>query len=426
MGITLVMVVGYTWLMETNLVSGLLFSSEFRLNRTADAWIESRSGSSSPNLVSHEGQSAEEALPPEDGTPIVYGSRESLPVAVQEHLPEALRDGQLTVIKIDEIGLLNIGYLLHLFRTLPNGEGLHIVQKLVLLDHEEVRVQDFDALMYERALLPGGLFLFTTILIVYLFGRRLAKATTRLLQWSESLSIDALPDEPLELPFEEMQLIAEGTLASLQNEREAIETRHRFLRFASHELRTPLAIASANAELFARHGVDDDAKGALVRLEDALKNMRNLTHGLLWLGRDEAPLPDPEPVDLVSLVKDIIEENSTLAINNNVVVEVVEATNARTIQPRVLLVTLCSNLISNAIRHTRDGRVAIRLSRDTIDIENRGSQLGDEVGGHGHGLGLQLVAWVVERANWQWHEETGATFRRHRVHLTSEQTESVP
>ena len=275
--------------------------------------------------------------------------------------------------------------------------------------------------MYERAVLPAGLFLLATVLIVFLFGRRLARATTRLLQWGESLSIESLPEEPLQLPFEEMQLIAAGTLASLQNERDAIETRHRFLRFASHELRTPLAIASANAELLARRGVHDSSVEALARLEESLKNMRNLTHGLRWLGRDEAPWPDPDPVDLLLLVNDIIKENGTLATTNNVAVEVVEAVDTPTVQPRVLLAILCSNLIGNAIRHTRDGRVEIRLNREFIEIENRGKQLGDAVGGHGHGLGLQLVAWVVERAHWQWHEDRGATFRRHRIHLTPAQ-----
>lgn len=414
------MVIGYTWLMETNLVSGLIIGSEFRLNRTADAWIKSDLSSLAP--IRQEDRSVEIRIPPEDGTPVVYTNKESLPVAVKEHLPDELLDGQLTVIEIDELGLLNVGYLLHLFRTLPNGDGLHVVQRLVLADHEVERVQNIDTLMDKRILLPGALFLLTTVFIVFLFGRRLAKATTRLLHWGESLSIESLPDEPLKLPFEEMQLIAAGTLASLQNEREAIENRHRFLRFASHELRTPLAIASANTELLARHGVDEDGTDALARLEVALNNMRNLTHGLLWLGRDEAPLPDPEPVDLLCLVNDIIEENGTLAKTNNVIVEVVEAIDTRTVQPRVLLVILCSNLISNAIRHTRDGRVEIRLNKETIEIENRGNQLGDEVGGHGHGLGLQLVAWVVERSNWQWHEDRDATFRRHRVHLTPTQT----
>ena len=424
LGITLTMVVGYTWLMESNLVSGLLFGSEFRLNRTADAWIESKADLSSLESSTLESQGVEILMPPADGAPIIYAHKASLPVAVQKHLPEELVDGQFTIIEIDELGLLNVGYLLHLFRTLPSSEGLHVVQRLVLTDDEVDRVQNFDALMDKRILLPGALFILTTVLIVFLFGRRVTKATTRLLHWFESLSIESLPDEPPKLPFSEMQRIAEGTLATVQREREAIEHRHQFLRFASHELRTPLAIASANTELLARHGVDVGGENALARLEESLKNMKSLTDALLWLGRGEAPLPPPEPVDLLFLVKNIIEENSTLAKTNNVKVEVevVEALSQHIVQPRVLLMILCSNLISNAIRYTRDGRVDIRLSENMIEIENRGNQLGDEVGSSGHGLGLQLVAWVVERADWQWDEDGDKTFRRHCVHLTSKQS----
>ena len=118
-------------------------------------------------------------------------------------------------------------------------------------------------------------------------------------------------------------------------------------------------------------------------------------------------------------VNDIIEENSTHASNNNVIVEVVGTLSKPIVQPRVLLVILCSNLIGNAIRYTRDGRVEIRLSGETIEIENRGNQLGNEVGASGHGLGLQLVAWVIERADWQWEQDGDELFRRHRIHLTS-------
>ncbi len=422
LSITLTMVVGYSWLMEANLVSGLLFGSEFRLNRTADSLINSNADLSSLEPSKQENQYINTPIPPADGSPVVYTQKESLPVTVLEHLPETLQDGQFTIIEIDELGLLNIGYLLHLFRTFPDGKGFHVVQRLVLADHEIERVQNFDVLINKRSLLPGALFVLSTVFIVLLFGRHVAKATTGLLSWCESLSIQSLPDKPPKLPFLEMQRIADGTLATVQRERDAIEHRHRFLRFASHELRTPLAIASANTELLARHGVGENGINALTRLEDALKNMNSLTDALLWLGRGEAPLPAPEPVDLFCLISNIIEENSTQAIENNVTVEVVEALNVHTVQPRVLLVILCSNLISNAVRYTRDGRVEIHLSGDTIEIENRGNQLGNKAGDGGHGIGLQLVAWVVERTGWQWYEHGDATFRRHSVQLTSTQS----
>lgn len=421
LSITLTMVVGYSWLMEANLVSGVLFSSEIRMHRAADAWVESNADLSSLEYPKQGSHPPKIPAPPADGSPVVYPYKESLPVIVQEHLPEELLDGQFTIIEIDELGLLNVGYLLHLFRTLPDGEGLHVVQRLVLAEYEIERVQKFDGIVDKRYILPAGFFVLVTVSIVLLFGRRVAKSTTQLLRWCESLSIESLPDEPPKLPFVEMRTIAEGTLATVQREREAIEHRHRFLRFASHELRTPLAIASANAELLARHGVNAEGKGALSRLEDAHSNMKRITDALLWLGRGEAPLPEPEPVDLLNLVNNIIEENDKPAIANNVIVEVVEALNVHTVQPRVLLEILCSNLISNAIRYTRDGRVEIRLNVDTIEIENRGNLLGDQIGGYGHGLGLQLVAWVVERANWQWEEDRDEMFRRHRVHLTSKQ-----
>jgi len=420
LGVTLILVAAYSWLMEANIVSGVLLSSEFQLNRAADAWIESEADLSTlatqtPAEVHN--NNTEITLPPADGTPSLHAHRENLPLAVQKTLPKTLEDGQFTKVDIDAPGLVYDGFMLHLFRTLPSGEGLHVVQRLMLADHERHRVRQFDAMANKR-LNSGMWFIAGVVIIMLLIGHRVAKGTTELLRWSESLSIDSLPDKPPKLPFAENRRIAASMLDTVRRESDAIAHQHQFLRFASHELRTPLAIASANTELLARHGVGAEGQDALDRLDESLKKMNSLTDTLLWLSRSENQLQEPEPIDLLSVVNNIIEVNNEIAINNNVVVEVVWASKAHTVQPRVLLEILCSNLIGNAIRHTRNGRVEIRLTGETIEIENRGDQLGKEVAdGSGNGLGLELVAWVVERANWQWEQEGDVMFRRHRVRL---------
>ncbi len=415
--ITFTMVVGYTVLMEASLVTGVLFNSEIRLHRTADSWIRSRSNLSNTDSPGARHQGLDKTVLPADGTPVVYRRQEFLPIDVLNQLPSTLTEGQFTVIKTDELGLLDPGYLLHLYRVLPNGEGLHVVQRLMLADHEIDRVQQFDALGYKRALFSSFLFILITLIVVLFFGRRMSGATTRLIRWCENLSIHSLPNDPPKLPFLEIQRIAAGTLATVKRERDAIENRHKFLRSASHELRTPLAIATANTELLARYGVDENAQDALTRLDDALQNMNSLTDTLLWLGRGEAPLPQAEPVDLLSLVNTVIDANRALAIKNNVLIDVIHASSNYTTQPKVLLSILCSNLVGNAIRYTRDGRVTIRLSSDTFEVENCGDQLGHKVCCGGHGLGLQLVAWVVERAGWVWNEDGGERQHKHRVQL---------
>ncbi len=424
LGVTLILVTAYSWLMEANIVSGVLLSSEFRLNRAADAWIESKAdlstlASDAPAEKPAEVHSdyAEITLPPIDGTPILHAHRETLPLAIKEILPGTLKDGQFTKVDIDGPGLVYNGYMLHLFRTLPNGQGLHVVQRLKLADSEQHRVQQFDD-MADKRLGAGIWFIGGVVVIMLLIGHRLAKGTKELLRWSESLSIDSIPDHPPALPFVENRRIAASVLDTVRREADAIAHQHRFLRFASHELRTPLAIASANTELLARHGVGADGQSAFDRLEESIKKMNSLTDTLLWLGRGENQLQEPETVDLLDLVNNIVEANDALASGNNVVVEVVWASKPQTVQPRVLLEILCSNLIGNAIRHTRNGRVEIRLTGELIEIENRGDQLGEEVADDsGYGLGLELVAWVVERANWQWEEEGDVMFRRHRVRL---------
>lgn len=460
LSLTLTMVLGYTWLMEESLASGVRVSSQIRLNRWADAWIESQramapaSGSSraqveqallpladgtprrSPeqaslpfadrtprrsskqaSLPSADGTprrtSGQGLMPSADGTPRRYPERTTLPLVLEQALPAKLVDGQLTVVEIDEVGYLNAGYLVHLYRISPAGEALHFVQRLVLSEKEQARMQEFDARNDRRILVPGAIFVLISACIVYLFGRRVATSTSRLLRWSEELRIESLPDTAIELPFEELQRIAVGTLASLQRERDAIEDRHRFLRFASHELRTPLAVACANTELLARHGVAKNAEPALERLESSVQDMRQLTDALLWLGRGEAPLPKPEPVDLAALVNKVMQEHQGLAQAKQLNLEHQCACNSPVLAPRVLLSILLSNLISNAVRYTKEGQVEIRSTPQRVVVENRGTEIGGPE--QGPGLGLALVAWVVERADWRWETQEGPDFRRDTV-----------
>ena len=415
-GMTLILVTAYSWMLEANLAAGIIFSSEFRLNRAADAWIESKADLSSLETTKLRGDKVKPRLPPIDGTPVLHASTETLPVSLQKKLPKDFVDGQLTVVEIDEPGLLYRGQLLHLFRALPNDKALHITQRLSLADHESERVEQFDAIA-NRRLGSRVWFILGALSIVLLFGTLVAKATSQLLRWCESLSVKSIPEKPPALPFVEMRKIASGILDMVRRERDATEDQHRFLRFASHELRTPLATASANTELLARHGVNAEAREALSRLQVSIKNMNGLTNTLLKLARSEKL--EAESTNMIALVQEIIDENKELAATNNVNVEVVWATNDHTVQPRFLLNILCSNLVGNAIRYTRNGRVEIRLSQDSIEIENFGTSVGknDSVD-EGHGLGLELVAWIVQRADWQWDEDGNAKYQRHRITFT--------
>lgn len=415
---TFIMIAAYSWLLEANLESGVLFSSEVRLNRAADTWIESINNATSPSANNELTGPKELTLLPPDGTPVLYSHKENLPAELIKQLPNTLTDGQFTAIGTNEIGLLYKGHLVHLYRLKSNGEGIHVVQRLVLSPHEYNRVIPFDDKVNKR-LYSRWWFLGGVIFILWLFGRRITKANTTLLKWSDSLSVEELPDKPPKLPFTELQLIADRLLLAFRREKDVLEQRHRFLRFTSHELRTPLATASANAELLTRHGVPAGGEDAMKRLNIALNRMSNLTNTLLWLGRGEAPIPEPEPVDLLGLVTNIVDAHRELANDNSVVVEIVPSTIKQVVLPRALIDIVCANLIENAIRHTRDGRVDIHLTQKSIKIENRGSQLGGKVAnGNGFGIGLQLVAWVIESTGWQLDKGGSKTFRYHRVSFT--------
>ena len=104
---------------------------------------------------------------------------------------------------------------------------------------------------------------------------------------------------------------------AMQPTRRAYEQLQRFTADASHELRAPLAAVMSNAQVGLM--ASEDKAQQRLRLEkivETAKSMSTLIGNLLFLSRQEGPL-DPtrlQRVDLVSLLRSLIDEQTTQAI----------------------------------------------------------------------------------------------------------------
>ena len=145
------------------------------------------------------------------------------------------------------------------------------------------------------------------------------------------------------------------------------EMRADFVANASHELRTPLAALSGFIETL-QGAARDDAKARerfLAIMQDQARRMARLIDDLLSLSRIELNAhrrPDT-PIDLVPIVRQVVDGLEMLARDRGVSVNV-EAANALTVLgDRDELVRVFENLIENALKYGAVGkRVDIKLT----------------------------------------------------------------
>ena len=171
------------------------------------------------------------------------------------------------------------------------------------------------------------------------------------------------------------------------------ERMRRFVADASHELRTPLTSIRGFAELHRQGAVRDPREVARLmrRVEDEAMRMGMLVDDLLLLARmdQERPL-NVIPVDLLTVVADVVHDARAVAPDRAIEMEVLGA-------PPIVagddarLHQVVQNLVTNALRHTpADTPVEVRL-------RSEGQRAVVEVVDHGPGLPADIRERVFER-----------------------------
>ncbi len=183
----------------------------------------------------------------------------------------------------------------------------------------------------------------------------------------------------------------------------------RFLADASHELRTPVTSLLGNVEYLARHGADPDV---LADLRHDASRLARLVDALLALERVGATTPSgDERVELTELVREVVAEQDGGRVRAG------ELQSSAVAGDRDELRRLLENLIENGLVHGPAGG-AVVVSVTSADgsavlaVRDQGSgpdpqqrerlferfwRAPEAVGRPGSGLGLSIVAAIVER-----------------------------
>lgn len=204
----------------------------------------------------------------------------------------------------------------------------------------------------------------------------------------------------------------------IENEKELDKLRKEFIAYVSHELKTPIAIIQGYAQGLMENVATEEDKNFYceVIVEEAYK-MDALVKELLLMSKIESGYFKMEctVVDAYSLIMDLIEKYSTqdseLIYKGDTCVDV--------IADEKYLDRVLDNLISNAIKYGTDDIIVTIKVEDLKDkykfiVSNKTHNLTEKdletiwtpfirlessIGKEGHGLGLAIVAGILDKHN---------------------------
>lgn len=188
---------------------------------------------------------------------------------------------------------------------------------------------------------------------------------------AERNAINALSraNETLEARVRERTLELEDALAKVER---ASATRSRFVAAASHDILQPLSAAKLFISSMDAGSLEDSQRFAVQKAHNALSSVEAILAALLDISRLEsgAVAVSPAPVALEPLLQQLKDEFLPLAVEKNLELIVVPS-SAVVISDPAYLRRILQNLVSNAIRYTRKGRVLLGVRRglDMVRIE---------------------------------------------------------
>jgi two-component system, sensor histidine kinase len=198
----------------------------------------------------------------------------------------------------------------------------------------------------------------------------------------------------------------------------ANQGKSRFLATASHDLRQPLQTLALLNGTLRRMVSDPDAADALSQQEQAISAMARLLNALLDISKLESGAIKPEPSDftVAAIFEEMRSEFANIAASKGLRLEI-EKCQDHVYSDPLLVEQILRNLVSNAIKYTREGRVRLRCLHEAalvrIEVLDTGVgisandlpyicdefyQIGVPTNSSrdGYGLGLSIVQRLVK------------------------------
>lgn len=149
----------------------------------------------------------------------------------------------------------------------------------------------------------------------------------------------------------------------------ANQGKSRFLATASHDLRQPLQTLELLNATLRRRVTDRSAAEALSQQEQAIGVMSRLLNALLDISKLESGAIRPEPTDfkVAAIFEELRLEFANIAANKGLKLEIESCEDAAHSDPS-LVEQILRNLVSNAVKYTREGCVRLRCLHESALI----------------------------------------------------------
>lgn len=175
-----------------------------------------------------------------------------------------------------------------------------------------------------------------------------------------------------------------------QKELEAHLNKNRFIASASHDLRQPLQVLSLFVDTMNLHETDPRNRVMLKKMQRNIKSFRHMLNGLLDVSRMESGYPrnDRSSFPLAPLLRQLEDEYRALAREKGLEFRCV-LSSATVYSDPTLVETMLRNLLDNALKYTKRGRIL-------LGCRKAGKRIRVEVWDTGAGIPEALQARIWE------------------------------
>ncbi|MEO8539057.1 MAG: HAMP domain-containing sensor histidine kinase [bacterium] len=194
-------------------------------------------------------------------------------------------------------------------------------------------------------------------------------------------------------PKDELWALSQTFDSMIDRLEHSFERQRQFVQDASHELRTPLAAIRTNidvTEMDPEVSVEE-YKDLVTTIKGQTDRLTRLSEDLLLLTREDNESLEREPVNLASLVKEVVRELSPVASAREVTISVSTREGLEAEANPDLIYRCLFNLVDNAIKYSGSGRAVV------VTTDASGLKANIQVADNGPGINPDELPRIFDR-----------------------------
>ncbi|GHA11037.1 sensor histidine kinase [Oceanisphaera arctica] len=259
------------------------------------------------------------------------------------------------------------------------------------------------------------------VLLVWGLGFVLSRRLSRqILQPVSRLATEVatLPQQPghrleMNYPDDETGQLARSFDHYVLRVNELLLREQQFSANASHELRTPMMVIRGAVDMLKESEPQAAVLRQLQRIDDALQQMQQQTELFLQLSRTPDSLSGSDAtMPLADIAARQLAHWQPLADARGLTLRL-EINGEVGERPATMMIAVLNNLLRNAMQHTTEGEICLRLGAHTLQVSDTGSGITaalqdqvrtrgiSEANPTGFGLGLAIVERICEHQGWR-------------------------